>query len=302
MASGSKLFSLTANDLIAAALKKIGVYQSGEAAQPEEIEDARIALNLMIKEMSPDLDIPWRRTITLFLSAGTQSYSIGETGGHAAISYDETTLAADVVAGATSLSLASTTGISSGDFIGIRLDDDTIHWTTTNSTGSVIGAALPSAAAAGNAVYTYTTKAPRPQKVLHASRRDDANDTDVTLIGDGDYRGLSSKAAPGPVNQVSYQQTYPNGTLYVWPTGGEKLLLRTQNEMDTFIQLTDAPDCPREWLNMLVWKLAAEIAPEYGAMSAKELITLQTTAERKYQNVLSSDVENASVTFAAERR
>lgn len=303
MPSGTKLFSFTARDIIVGALKKIGAYESGEPPQPEEIEDGRLQLNLMTKEMSVDgLDIPWRKTVTVFLSKGTQSYSLGETGGHAAETYFETTLSADAITGQTLISLTDTTGITSADFIGIRLNDDTLHWSIVNSLGTLIGAGLPSPASSGNAVYTYTTKAPRPLRVLYAYRREGTRDTEITLIGDEDYRGLSLKSSPGIVNQVSYQQTFPNGTLYVWPPGSEKLVLITQNEIDTFVELTDTPDCPREWLNMLIWKLASEIAPEYGMLSSKDLVTLERRAEFKYQNVLNSDVENASVTIALERR
>jgi len=303
MPSLVKTLSLTANDIIAAALRKSGVYQSGEPAQPEEIEDGRMALNLMLKSWPVrGVDIQWRQTITVFLSAGIQSYQIGDTGDHATASYFETTLATPGAAGDTMLTLTSTSGISSADFIGIRLDDGTLHWSIVNSLGTLIGSPLPSPAAAGNAVYTYTTKAHRPLKVIYSMRRDGDRDVEVTTIGDTAYQGLSLKGSSGPVNQINYQRSNVNGTLRVWPTGAGKLVLVVQNEPDTFVSLTDTPDCSAEWYEPMIYGLAVRVAPDYGLLSAKEMITLRADAAQMFEDALNYDVENASVIFAREAR
>lgn len=73
------------------------------------------------------------------------------------ISKLENTLNGAVVAGATTITLAtSSTGILSGDVVGILLDDRTTHWTTVNGApaGYVItlATALPSGAASGKRV------------------------------------------------------------------------------------------------------------------------------------------------------
>jgi hypothetical protein len=301
MPSGVKAFSLTANDLIAAALKKIGVYEAGEPAQPDEIEDGRIALNLMLKSWpARGVDIQWRSTITVFLSEGTQSYSLGTA--HATASYVETTLAADAATGVTTVNLTSTAGVNSADFIGIRLDDRTIHWTIVNSLGTLIGAGLPSSASAGNAVYTYTTKAYRPTNILHVMRREGDRDTDISQIGDAEYLRLSLKGSTGLVNQINYQRQSTTGLLRVWPPGGEKLVLRCQNEPDTLVLLTDVPDCGSEWYEAMIYNLAVRLAPDYGLLTAKELALLTVQAERFLNDALDYDVENASVVFVAETR
>jgi len=303
MSSGVKAFSMTANDIIAAALKKAGVYQAGEPAQPDEIADGKTSLNLMLKSWPvKGVDIQWRQRITVFLSKGTQSYLLGDAGDHATATYFETTLAADADSGATALALTSTTGITSGDFIGIRLNDNTIHWTTTNSTGSVIGAGLVSAANSGNAVYTYTTRAHKPLKVIYAMRRDGDRDIDLTQIGDGEYQRLSLKGATGPVNQISYQRQQANGLLRVWPTDGGKLVLIVQNEPDTIIGLSDTPDCSSEWYEPMIYGLAVRIAPDYGLLSAKDFAMLRADAAMMFEDALNFDVENASVTFVMDVR
>lgn len=302
--SGSKNFTLTRADIISAALRKIGAADSGDPPDATEGSDAALALNLMIKEWSArGIDLPWREEITLFLQSGTQSYSIGLTGDHATTSYIETTLSAAAASSATTLSLTSTTGMSAADYIGIKLDDGSIHWTTiVNPATTSITDGLASAAASGNSVYTYTTKAYRPQKIVYAHRRASNIDTPVDLIGEVAYRGLSSKGSLGQVNQIYYQQTLDNGTLFVWPTGGpDKLILIAQNLADDFDAAGDNPQFPIEWANPLVWNLAFELAPEYG-ISLKERLILRNEAMEKLDTVMDSDVENASVIIGMEVR
>lgn len=299
--SGSKNFTLTRDDIINAALRKAGAFDSGETTDSSDTQDAALALNLIIKEWSAQgIDVPWRETVTLFLQPATQSYAIGPTGSNATTSYVETTLLADALSGATTLSLTSIVGLTDADYIGIKLDDRTIHWTTIAASAvTTITDGLASAASAGNVVYAYTTKANRPQRVVYAHRRDASdNDTEVTLIGEADYRGLSNKGSSGPVNQIYYQPTLTNGTLYVWPTGGvDKLILICQPLADDFDTASNNPQFPIEWANALVWTLASELGPEYG-ISRDEQIKLDRTAATKLETLLDYDVENASVIFS----
>jgi len=302
--SGSKNFVVTRSDIINAALRKVGGYDPSESPAAEETADASMALNLLVKEISTEIDIPWRETVTLFLQPATRSYTIGLTGDHATTSYDETTLSADAATSATTITLTSTTGLTAADYIGIKLNDGTIHWTTiVNATTTTIATGLASAASSGNAVYAYTTKAYRPQRIVYAYRRDSSGiDTEVTLIGEAAYHSLSNKGADGPVTQAFYKQTMTNGTIYVWPdntSGNDKLILVGQNLADDFDSSGDNPQFPVEWSNVLVWKLALELAPEY-EISGQKFKEIKAMAEEKYWTMLSNDVENASVIFGRE--
>lgn len=305
--SGSKNFTITRTEILGAALRKVGEFDSGSPIPPEDYTDAALALNLMVKEWAArGVDVPWRETITLFLQPNTQSYAIGLSGAHATTSYLDTTLATDEASSSTSLGLTSTAGMSLNDHIGVKLDDGTIHWSTiTNVGGTTIASGLASAASAGNAVYAYTTKANRPQKILFAYRRDAyGQDSEITLIGEGQYRGLSNKGAAGPVNQVYYQPTLTNGTLFVWPAnayGVDKLILIAQPLVDDFDESGNNPHFPIEWANAIIWNLACELAPEYG-VAVKERIALRAEAGEKLETLLNYDVENASVVFGREWR
>lgn len=306
--SGSKDFAVSRADIIEAALRKIGEFDQGESPSGAETSHAAFALNAMVKEWSArGADLFLREEVTLFLQPGSKSYSLGLSGSaHAATAYVETTLSAAEALGQTVISVTSSTGMTATDYIGIKQDNDSIHWTTIVSVDSAtqvtITAATTVASASGNRVYVYTTKAHRPQKLLYAFRRDASNnDTTVSLIGENEYQGLSTKSSEGPVVQVFYRPTITSGTLFVWPVDGgadnDKLVFISQTLADDFDSAADAPQFPIEWTNALVWGLAAELAPEYG-LPRLERREITMMARDKLDEMLDYDVENADVIFS----
>jgi hypothetical protein len=307
--SGSKDYAITRADIIAGALRKLGAYDQGEAISGDETSAADVSLNLMVKEwVARGIDIWLRDEITLFLQPDTQSYALGTA--HATGSYVETTLSAAEASGQTVISVTSSTGMTAADNVGIKMDDDTIHWSTIASVDSgvqiTINDATDDDAASGNKVYTYTTKAGRPTKLVYAYRRDiNGFDTEVKVIGEKDYRSQSNKASSGPPVEAFYQATMSTGTLYVWPVDGganwDKLILIGQYYPDDFDTASNNPQFPIEWGNTLIWNLAAELASEYG-IAEREQGRLWRIAEHKLSELLDYDVENASVEFVADIR
>ena len=191
------------------------------------------------------------------------------------------------------------------DNIGIKLDDDSIHWTTIStiptSTSITIASGLASAASSGNNVYFYTTASGRPQEIVYAYRRDkNGIDNEVNIIGEKEYKRQSNKASTGPPVEVYYQPTLSSGTLYVWPVDGgadwDKLVLSCNFLPDDFDAASDNPEFPIEWANALVWGLAAELGSEYG-LDEREQAKLWRISEFKLNELLDYDVENASVIF-----
>lgn len=307
--SGSKDYSITRADIIGAALRKLGEFDQGESISGDETSSANIALNLMVKEwVARGIDLWLRDEITLFLQPDTQSYALGTA--KATASYVETTLTAAVVASDTIMPVTSSTGMTAADNIGIKLDDNTIHWDTIasvdSSTQVTITTGVASAAASGKKVYAYTTTAGRPQKIVYAFRRDTSDiDNEVTLVGEKEYRSQSNKGSAGPPVQLYYQPTMTTGTLYVWPVDGgatwDKLVLIAQYLPDDFDTASNNPQFPIEWGNTLVWNLAAELASEYG-LPEREQGRLWQIAEHKLNELLDYDQENASVEFAMDLR
>ena len=307
--SASKDFTVTRSDIIAAALRRLGVYDAGEAIPGEETTSAAMALNLMVKEWSArGIDVWLRDEVTLFLQNDTKLYSLGTT--HSILSYNETTTTAAVAALGTVIPVTSSAGMAGSDNIGIKLTDNSIHWDTIFSVDSTTQITLTTgiltAAASGKKVYAYTTKAGRPQKILSAYRRDtNSIDTPITMIGESDYYQQSNKGSSGPPVEMWYQPTLTTGSLYVWPVDGgaswDKIVMSAQFMPDDFDISSNNPEFPVEWSNVLVWSLAAELASEYGVME-KEQARLWKISEFKLSELLDFDVENADVQFAMDYR
>jgi hypothetical protein len=307
--SGSKNYAITRANIIESALRKLGVYDQGEAIDGDETNAADMALNLMVKEWVADgADLFLRTESTLFLQPDTQTYNLSTD--HITDSYVETTLSAAEASGQTVISVTSSTGMTAADNVGIKMDDNTIHWTTIvsvdSSTQITITTATDDDAASGNKVYTYTTKSDRPQKLLYAFRSDiNGFDTEINLIGENEYRRQSNKTADGPPVEVWYnpQGNQATGKLHVWPDDGgknwDKIVLIAQHLPDDFDSAGDAPDFPIEWGNALVWGLAAELASEYG-LPENEQGRLWQIAQYKLDKVLDYDSENADVTFVMD--
>ena len=305
--SGSKNFSITRSDIIAAALRKVGVLDASEGPDGDDTSVASFALNLMIKEWVNDgVDLFLRTESTLFLQPDTKSYTLSTD--NITDSYVETTLSAAEASGQTVISVTSSTGMTAADFVGIKMDDNTIHWTTIVSVDSAtqitITVATDDDAASGNKVYAYTTKSDRPQKLLYAFRRDVNDfDTEVSIIGENAYRGLSSKGSDGPPVQVWYnpQGNQSTGKLHVWPDNGgknwDKLVLIAQHLPDDFDASSDNADFPIEFGSALVWGLAAELGSEYGIPNVEQQ-KLWAVAQNKLDKALDYSGENASVTFS----
>ena len=306
--SGSKNYSITRADIIESALRKSGAYDQGEAVSGSETVAADIALNLMVKFfVTQGADLWLRDEIILFLQPDQQSYLLGTANATRTIT-GETTLSAAEASGQTVISVTSSTGMTAADIVGIKIDDNTIHWTTIvsvdSSTQITITVATDGAAASGNKVYAYTTTAGRPTKIVSAYRRD-INDIDtmVRTIGETEYRYQSNKGSSGPPVEVWYQPTLTTGTLYVWPVNGgsnvDKIILSAQYYPDDFDAASDNPQFPIEWGEPLVYGLADRLAPEYG-LPLNERLLLKQEANSKLQDALDYDVENASVIFSMD--
>lgn len=338
--SGSKNYTatVTAADIVALALRRLGVLDPAETIDATEQANAMVALNLLIKEWSAyDLGDWLRQTGVLFITdPGDKAvYSLGPSGDSACTAWYETEVSLAAVATDTTVTLALTddgTHVTDNSIILIKLDDGSLHATDIND-GSIsastadeavtITTAFPSAAAVGNRVYVYNlaSQINRPKRMLFASRLtvDTTNESgsytsiegtssDVELIGYEDYRRLSQKFQVGPPTQAHYEAAHTNGKLYIWPTGDtsddyDKIELTYTVYPDDFDATTDNAQFPPEWFNALAWGLAAELASEYGIPEQTEA-KLWSIARSKLHDQLDYNVEGESVrwTFDSEVR
>lgn len=304
--SGSTDHNNTRNEIIESALRKCGQLAEGETASSQQLDDAAEDLERLVKALQAQGLHLWKyEELVLFLEADKQSYSIGPTGDRV-VSKDDlttTTLSAAASSGASTVAVTSATGISDGDNIGIVMDDNTIHWTTVNgapvSTTVTLTTVTDDDAASGNKVYVFTSKASRPLQITHGRTQvDTTSEIPLRALGREDYFRLSNKSASGVPVEFYYNPTLTNGTLYIWPTVADErqyLNLTSQMPIEDFDAAGNNPDLPAEWLQTLIWGLAAEIYPEYGVTDPITVQKIEKNAEKWLDLASGFDVEEADI-------
>lgn len=298
--SNSYDFSMTRNDVIAAALRKCGV----RSISNTDYANASTSLNMMIKHwITRGFELWALKEVVLFLVPGTQSYTVGPSGGNAAYTFVETTVATAYVSG-TTLLVSSTTGMAVSDNIGVELDGGTMEWKTISAipvAGQItLSSGLSGAAAVGNTVYTYTSKPQRPVEISNIRHYINDRETPITPSSRSEYLALTNKTTQGmPVN-VYYQPTLTNGTVYVWPTASDAadtLKFTAKIQLQDMDSASDDFDFPQEWYRAIVWNLAAEIMGEYG-LPPEDKAEIRANAEMFLDDCLNFDGENTSVFFS----
>src|SRR3990167_2451664 len=123
--SASVDFSVTRDNLINLAHQHVGAIGEGESASANQITEAALLLNMIVKARQADGMPLWalKRGFILPLTE-VSSMTLGSS--HAVTSYVTTTLTANSVATDTTLTVTSITGISNAHVIGIELDDGTV--------------------------------------------------------------------------------------------------------------------------------------------------------------------------------
>jgi len=307
--SGSDNFAVSRNDIIDAALRKIGIAAEGETTASQQTQDAATDLNLMVKSwQAAGLNLWKYEEMILFLVTDTHEYDLGSTTSDHWVKTSgltTTTTNADAAISATAITVTSITGITNGDFVGVVTDDNTIHWTTVNGAPSgttvTLTTGLDVAATSGNKLYAFTTKGVRPLQVTHGrAQNDSTSETELTALSREDYFRLSNKSADGITTQFYYNPKLTNGKMYIWPEISDErifLNLSTQIQIEDFDTASDNPDVPAEYFDSLVWGLAKRLLTEYGIIDPATVQLVLGMAEETYSMAEEFGVENTSLIF-----
>jgi hypothetical protein len=310
--SGSYDFSVSRDDLIKDAYDELGVLEEGESPTPDQITSAARKLNLLVKTWGKRYNLHLLQDVVVFLVVGQQSYELGDastdTEWCAAEDYNQTTTSAAASSGDTSITVDDATGFTTGDRIGVLLDDGTLQWTTGTKSGSTItlGAALTDDVASGAVVFSYTSRIVRPLRIVDETiyRRDITDtDTPVTLITKTEYDQMTAKTTSGKIIQVAYQPLLGSGRLWVWPCADlatDILRFTIERPVQDFDATTDTPDFPIEASIALYKSLAVLLAPSNGAFA--ELPTLRGEAAMALADWQDGDYEQAAVRFIPDLR
>lgn len=295
--SGSWNYSATAAQIIYAAAENLQLVSGGGTINSNDETSLLRRLNFIAKQwqgradMAQGLKVHTRQRITLFLAAGQQEYSIGpaSTDSHATTQYGRTTLSAAEALGQTVLSITSNTDtttypgttvtMTNGDNIGIELDNGTIQWTTISGTPgatATVVASLSSAAAAGNYVYWYTSRAQRFPVIEAALLRDEyLTDTPLQIYTDvQQYEGLTDKTAEGDPTAILVEplRLATRVTLDSQPDDTTKQLrITAMYPAEDYDATTDDIAFPQEWFAALEWELTLRSAPLVGKAWTPEM-------------------------------
>ena len=288
--SGSVDFSQNRDQIITRALNVLDIVGVGFTPSAGEIDHAANALQLLVKSWQGQTDFArglkvWaRKRGYLFLQRSQNEYSL--PGDNWTNSYVSTTTTAAATAGAGTISIASATGMTSGDYLGVQLSTGALQWTTISgapSTTLTLAASLTANVASGARVFAYTTRATRPLSIIAAVRRDvRTTDTVMEMLRTPQaYEAITDKTATGTPGVVFYEPTLPNGTLYLdtQPVDATDVLRLTYvRPLEDLDQSTDDLDYPQEWYRALAYGLAREIAVDYGKKWTPDHAALLTEA------------------------
>lgn len=287
--SGSYNFSLDRDTIIKRAMQLVNIININQTARGADYEYTIDIFQSMIKLWQAEGIQLWnRRQATLFTAYQDEQYSISHTSDHCANSYNNTTLTAAATTSATVLSVTSSSGMTAGDHVGIRLDDKTRQWTTIVSVDSAtqitITAALTDTAKSGATVVAYTNKiADRPLRILDMRTIDlnnHKNSIALENIGYDEYFNIPVKTTDGRPLNYYYDKLLDAGVLYVFPRPDDvdMLLEFTYHEaIEDVDSPTDSVDFPTEWTLPLIYGLGAELCVAYGKF--EELKTIKPLAD-----------------------
>ena len=304
--SGTTTFTLTAGDVIERAFSKIGVKAAEQALQASELQDGLEALDLMLKSMQTQgLHLWSREEGVLFLDVGKTDYLVGPTGDEATTLDDfiGTTTTSDEAALATVIDVEDSTNMTAADNVGIQLDDGTRHWTTIASVDSsiqiTITTGIPSVSASGSTVFTFTNLIDRPLRVTSFRRQtfDVDNEIIVNQWSRDEYFNQTNKNSQGTVVNAYYSALLGNGRMYVWQTASsvnDFVRFSFQLSIEDVGDQTKTLDVPVEWLDAIIYGVAARLVDDYNTPPAKgDRIILK--AQGMLEDVLGWDQEYESI-------
>lgn len=291
--SGSWDYSRTGTQLVQAAFENLGVYIPGGTVSSADSALALMRLNHIAKQWQGDADgfpglhIVHRQRVTLFLAEGQQTYLIGPASSDARSTtrYGRTTIDVAEAAGQTILSVAATSDTTTepgttitataSDIIGVEQNDGTIFWSTVSSISAgdtiTIGTGLDVAAAVGNYVWYFTSRAQRFVTIESAVlRNENFNDTPLTVYTDvREYdEGVSDKYADGQPAAILVEplRITTRVTLDSQPTDvTDTIVMTVQYPAEDYDAAANDIAFPQEYLRALEWELTFALAPAYGS-------------------------------------
>lgn len=309
--SGSVNFNVTRSDVIQAAFRHCGALALGESLDANEEAAAIQSIQGITKAWQAEGVHLWKvEDCVLFLTVGTEKYSLGASGDRATLASDlvQTKLGGDEAAAQTVLTVDSSTGMAASDYVGIVLDSGSVDWTTIasvdSSTQITVASGLTGAAAEDNVIYTYTTLLDRPLRIMEARLRDwtptlPVDQPFAPMMSRSDYMMLTNKKDEGDPIQGYYDPQLVKGDFFIWSapnTSSKTVGFTAAMPIEDLDAASDTADFPQEWAMALEWNLARILAPDVGVDRDTMMMIVSLAGEFKY-NLSGWDAEPVSYFF-----
>lgn len=307
--SGTSVWNESCVDIITDALLDVGAIDENDIITATQYEKGLSQLNALTKEwMATGIHVWTEEEAVLFFQQGQVRYLLGgATLDHVADAnaWIQGQLLVPAAAGANSVQLQTTVGISSGDQFGVCLDSGFTFWTTVNGApaGNVVTmtAPLPSTASGQNFTFSYTTNIVRPLRVPRARLLyyQGLIENPMTVLSRKEYMDLPNKHSPGTPTQFFYSPQLVSGELYIWPqpiTAAYGCRFTWYRPIMDFNNPGDTPDMPQEWINALRWNLARELGPSY-TIPEQQWQRIVSMADAKLNLVADYDRESEPIQF-----
>lgn len=270
--SGSYDFTATRDQIINRALRLLGVVSQGDVASAEQIKEGSEALNAMVKFWQTEKIYLWSTEWK------TKTFSAS----------DEATGTDGKVY---TCILSHTSADANKPVTGANYST---YWVQRGSTGGVWVSATSYSAIGDFELDNDTID------VVQAFLRNGDSDTPVELRTIAEYFALASKGAEGKPSAMSLHKTLPpmKAYLHYQPDSTDYVLHYLQvRALEDFDQGANTPDFPARWIDPLVFGLAAELGPEYGAPADRQKY-LDSKAEELRRRARTGDEETFSGLFA----
>ncbi len=305
--SNSYNYNDTRDTIIKDALCMIGILGEEESPTTDQTNICDRALNRLVKSLERYESLQTNETTAaIFLDYDTPSYSLSSTGDHAAQDFISTTASAG---SGTSLTVASTEGMTANDNIGIMLSTGLRQWTTIasvdSSTGLTLNASLTDSVTSGATVYSYTRRLPRPNKIVMATLYKSTSDLEYLLqdVPLADFNTLPNKSVINRPLQYTYQGSSTSGNLRIYPrpdNGDDYILAQVILPIMDLDSGTDNLDLVSHWNDCIVANLAVSIAPIFQIDVAQKFPSLMRKAEQLLDELKGFEKNDGSVFLVTE--
>lgn len=293
--SGTYSFGVTKYEIVRQAMLNIGKLDPMETPTANEMQDCSFVLNMLCKQwmgktdFAPGLKVWTRKRGHLLLSNTAGNYTIGPTAQGWTNDLGVTTTTAAASAGAGAVVVSSAAGITTSSTVAVYLDSGALHYSGVSSVaGSTVNLAvvLPSSAASGNQVFSYTTAAQNPKDIETAVLRDVNNtDSPLDIMTVQDYDYLPNKADPnyfGDPTAIYFERGLDSSTVYTDVGAAidtrSHIVITYQEPIQDMTNNADEPYYPQEWYLALCWGLSEQITPMFRANWTEKMESLKANA------------------------